>query len=872
MLQTRLNRPRLSSDLLQRPHLVERLKRSSHLPLILVSAPAGYGKSVLISQWLEQENDYAWLSLDESMNDPSTFLSYFTYTLSEVGGAELNGFKNWERENYLLSWEAVIDRIVNELNGLTKPIRLIMDDYHLIRNQEIQTLMDAIINEDIKMFRLVIITRRDPPFRLRGLRLYHKMLDLRAQDLKFDQNNIRDFLRKERIESFSDDQLNELILRTEGWILAIRIILVAGSFPSPQAHEEKSFTLSTNLDSLMGHISDKLDPVFFKQLQLSSLCDQYSEELLESIFSHVFKESGSASVFLTKLKELNFFIVPTSDDGTWYRFHHLIGDILKKQLERNEPTIINPLYIKISEWFLNKNLVEEAIHYAIKAKNYEFACEQITKHRASILDQGHWWIVQRWLDKIPRHIRKSNVDMLLTELLVCEETWGLEDFSSILETLKSVGIENSTDENVAQYLYHLGYFLTYVKPDPKKAVESLERSKALYHDESYMFGGRRELILASSTQMIGLTTLALQSLEEIEEKFNPSSKMHLRAIHGKVLVHLLSGNFESAYNDSRKMLFFLQDSDLRMAKGWVLYFQGNVAFQFYDDYEAIQALKEALAFEGLFNYRAYFDALAGLVLINSLKNDEKATASFLEQMSELAAKLKDIKFQNYYHSVQARVNWHNGLGEKELSWAKTDRVKQYPSSYLFLIDVPELTKLRILISHGSYTRVEEAISVLKEVETMLESVHNQYQRIDVVLLKAMAFWRLGKKKRAAKCLEEALMLADKKGLIRPVMEAYRVMPELFNEISRNDEYNRILSRFGIDSPPQKSAYVPAMNDTMLTAREQEVVELIAKGLHNKEVADQLNISTVTVKSHLTNIYKKLGVSNRTSMIRILQEH
>jgi DNA-binding CsgD family transcriptional regulator/tetratricopeptide (TPR) repeat protein len=386
-----------------------------------------------------------------------------------------------------------------------------------------------------------------------------------------------------------------------------------------------------------------------------------------------------------------------------------------------------------------------------------------------------------------------------------------------------------------------------------------------------MFGGRRELILASSRQMLGLTALALQSLEEMQEKFDPSSKMYVRSVHGKVLVHLHAGNFVSANSDSKKLLFLVQDSDLLYAKGWGSYFLGNVAFQSYNEHEAIQALKETLAFDGVFNYRVYFDALAGLILINSLRKDEEAVASLLDQMDQLASKLKNTKFHNYYRSVQARVNWHAGQGGKELSWAKSDWVKQHPSSYLFLVDVPELTKLRIVVSHGSHAQVKESISVLEEVEAMLGSVHNYYQRIDIVLLKAIGLFRLRRKKRAVKWLEEALMLSDRKGMIRPIIEVFRVMPDLFNLLAHTSKYNRLLSGMGIDLSTNNSSAYTALNSEKLTFREHEIVNLIAKGLQNKEVADQLNISTVTVKSHLTNIYKKLSVSNRTSMLRIMRD-
>ena len=873
ILRTKFNRPNLAADHLQRPHLVEILEKNRHVPLILVSAPTGYGKSILISQWLEKKGDnYGWLSLDENMDDASTFLSYFIEALNISDSVGKQRLKNLERESHFLAWQTVIEVVVNGINEFQGPFKLILDDYHLISNQDIHKLMDTIIREEIKNFQLVIITRRDPPFHLRGLRLYQKMLELRARDLRFNQDDIAKLLAMERIVSFSEDETSELLSQTEGWILAIRMIIAAKSIPGLRDKTQRSLSITSDLDNLMDHISDNLDPEFLRQMQLCALCDQFNSDLIDSIFTYAFKDSGNADVFLAKMRDFNFSLIPTSDDGTWYRFHHLIGDILRRQLERSEPTIIKPLYIKISEWFSGKGLIDEAIHYAIKAKNYELACDLISKHRMRVLEQGHWWVVQRWLDKIPRQIRNANVDILLTELLVCEETWNIEDFSSILDTLKSVGIENSNDKNISLYLFHLGYFLTFVKPDPKQALESIEQSKALLYDESYMFGGRRELVLACCRQMLGFAPLALQSLEEIQEKLGLSSKMYSRPIHGKVLVHLLSGNFKSANSDAKKLLFHVQDSALLHAKGWGLYFLGNVAFQSNNEYEAVNALNESLALEGVFNYRAYFDALAGLTLISSLKKDEKATASFLEQMSRLATKLKDTKFQLYYRSIMARINWHRGLGNKEVAWAQTDWVNHTSASYLFLMDVPELTKIRIMVSHGSVLQVEEALNVIEEVETFLANLHNEYHIIDIEFLKAMALLHIGRAEEAEVSFNKALVLAEKKDMIRPVIEAYRVMPSLFHHMEKSSYIShRVLSRIGLRSNKIKSPHVSGSKIEDLSIREEEVIQLITEGLRNKEIADQLNISPFTVKCHLTNIYRKLEVPNRTSMIRKVRD-
>jgi len=404
------------------------------------------------------------------------------------------------------------------------------------------------------------------------------MLEIRMHDLRFDENETNALLGMKPTISFNKEEIKELMARTEGWILGIRMIIMARSLTEPEDEKIPFEYLTNDLDILIDHIGHNFNPEFFRRVQLCALCNQFNRELIDSIFSFSFNESGSADKFISELSDLNLFLVPTVKEGTWYRFHHLFGDILKRQLKKAEPDIITTLYLHISSWYAERGLIDEAIQYAIRAENFELACDLIIEHRTGFLEQGQWWVVQRWLNNIPRQIRKANVDLLLTELLICEETWNIEDFSSILDTLKSIDIENSSDENISLYLFHLGYFLTYVKPDPKIAVASIERSKELCHDESYMFGGRRELILASGRQMLGLTALALKPLEDILEKFEPSSNMHIRAIHGKVLVHLLSGNFESANNDSKKFLFLVQDSDLLYAKGWGSYFLGNVAF------------------------------------------------------------------------------------------------------------------------------------------------------------------------------------------------------------------------------------------------------------------------------------------------------
>lgn len=870
MLKTKLNRPTLSQDLLHRAHLVEKLEESSHLPLILISAPAGYGKSVLVSQWLKHyQKDFSWLSLDESMNDSFVFITYLIDTLEKTGDSKILRFYENKQELHFLSWEVTITRVINSINKLQKHLRLVLDDYHLIKNQEIHQLVKVLLSENLSNLQIVIITRWDPPFQLRELRLYQKMLELRMRELRFEKSEIHQLLSSTDSIAFSDTEVSALLENTEGWILAIRMFLLAKSFQESGDRNSGNEILANDLDRLMFHISENIDPKFFRQMQLCALFDQFDKELISEICTYAFPDSCEAENFLSKLIELNFFLIPIRDECGKFRFHHLIGDILKRQIESSEPTLVRKIYSQISSWLGDKGQIDEAIQYSIKAKNYPLACNLITKQRGALLDQGQWWVLQRWLNNIPRQIRNTNVDLLLTELLICEETWNLDDFSSILEILESIGIENSNDENISRYLFHLGYYLTIIKPDPKKAAESLERSKALYHDESGLFGARRELTLAISRQMLGTSDVALKSLEDIQEKYEYTSLMHLRAVHGKVIVHLLSGDFGSAIGDSKKLLFLVQGSIFSYAEAWSWYFHGNVSFHSFHEHETELALKKTLSFEGRLHYRVYFDTLSGLILISSLKRDEKATNSFLNQMSELATSLNDSKFQNYFDSIKARVSWHLGKGDQELDWAVHNWVNARAGNYLFLIDVPELTKLRIIVSHGSNQLVGEAIDVLATLEASLNQIHNNYHAIDIALLKAIAEYRLGNLELAENSVEKALLLADSTEIIRPILEVHHVFPDLFNLIKPSNISFHSLARLGLKKPTA-TLNPDKLNLKDLTIREQEIVKHIANGLRNKEIADQLYISEVTVKSHLTNIYRKLQVSNRTSMLQIIR--
>ncbi len=873
MLKSKLNSRILTSDLIPRPHLSKKLESSLAVPLILISAPAGYGKSVLVSQWIkEKEGAKAWLSLDESMNDPATFLTYLSEALNRCSSGERQVLEDLNKKYNFFSWEAIIEIITNSVNELEQQTRLILDDYHLIRNREIHQLVQVLIGEEIKNLQVIILCRWDPPLQLQELRLYNKIHEIRMADLRFEKEELTEFLTLDGSFSLKNDEIKRLVKRTEGWILAIRMILLAKSIPTEGSNKKDVDILSKDLDQLISYISESMDPNFFRQMQLSALCDHFNSAIIDSICSFTFEGTCKGEVFLAKLKELNFFIIPTSEDGKWYRFHHLFREILIRHLKKSDPNCIIPLYLHISSWFSAQGRIYDAIQYAIKGKDFELASSLILEHKAAFLDKGEWWEIKRWIECIPKDMRKKNVDVLLIELLIAEETYAFNEVSYILGILETLDIENTEAKSYSRYLYHLGYYLTFLNPNPEKALEALERSKVLYKDENVFFGARRELLLAINWQMLGKSAVAMGMLDDIDRSYKYASIMHLRSLHARVFVYMLSGEFSLALVASEKFHFAAKQVKLYFLELNSYYLLGNTAFQILNKNKAQLAFKEVLGHEEILNYRLFFDALAGSAILNALNDDNKTVESFLNVMNRMVLKMKNPMFQLYERSVRARVHLIKGQGNKELEWAQTDWVEQSSEKYAFLIDVPAFTKIRILVKHGSIYQVKEALNVLAEVEAFLDKLHNRYHTIDIEFLKAMALFRLGNMARAKESLEKALLLAEKSGSIRPVLEAHKVMPTIFNTLDHSTPY-RILTRINFVCANQKSPVQSLSDPDELSFREQELIRLVARGLLNKQIAEQLHISTLTVKKHLSNIYNKLEVRNRTSMLnKILNQN
>ncbi|MCJ7700658.1 MAG: NACHT domain-containing protein, partial [Anaerolineales bacterium] len=422
LLTTKFHIPHTRPELVSRPRLIERLNQGTRLgcKLTLISAPAGFGKTTLVSEWLDnlrldtkKENQsksrIAWLSLDESDNDPARFLAYSITALHQIEGIDATfgkGALSMLQSPQPPQTETVLTSLINEITAIPDRILLVLDDYHLIEAQPIHDALTYLLEHLPPQMHLVIATREDPYLPLARLRARDQLTELRANDLRFTPSEATEFFKG---LDLSEEDLSALETRTEGWIAGLQLAgLSMQGFDrgSDLSNFVKRFTGSDR------YIQDYLTDEVLRQrpkgtgdflLQTSvlnrmngPLCDTVRFELTEKV-----TELTDSQVILESLDTANLFIVPLDNERHWYRYHYLFADLLRQRLRQTQPEQMPILHRRASEWYEQKGFIDEAIEHALQAEEFERAANMIEERVDALWQRGEHIKLRLWLDGLP---------------------------------------------------------------------------------------------------------------------------------------------------------------------------------------------------------------------------------------------------------------------------------------------------------------------------------------------------------------------------------------------------------------------------------------------------------------------------------------
>jgi len=420
IFRTKLHRPPVSADIIPRARLIELLEHGRHRPLTLITAPAGYGKSVLASQWLEICGcPGAWLSLDENDSNLRQFLTYLLEALQGMfPSVELKTGTFLQAVN-LPPVKVLAHNLLNDVEEVKEPFILVLDDYHCIREEAIHNLLTELLRYPSPMLHLTLLTRRDPPLPIGPMRAGGQLTEITMESLRFTVSETKAFL--ERLFDVSPDENTVSVLeeKLEGWGAGLRLAALS------MGREGKSDFIMKDLgegasfihEYLMQEVLLQVPPAFASFLIESSMLERFCAPLCSAV--HLYEgqpggEKTGGQDFIDWLEKTHLFVVPLDEPHYWFRYHHLFQQLLQRQLElHHSPEEIAAFHSRAADWFVENGLIEEAIKHLLDVGDALAAAQIVERNRHAALDNDQWHTLKKWLDRLPHEIKQERPDLLL---------------------------------------------------------------------------------------------------------------------------------------------------------------------------------------------------------------------------------------------------------------------------------------------------------------------------------------------------------------------------------------------------------------------------------------------------------------------------
>lgn len=889
LIRTKLQRPPIVGSHVHRSELLLRLDQRRQRPLTLVTAPAGYGKSTLLSCWLEScDIPVAWISLDENDNDLHLFLSYVLAAVRTIFpgvGKEIETILNGSE---LPPMSILAGCVINELDQISQLFTLALDDYHVIHNETIHLLVIEILKHPPRTLHLAIASRDDPPLPLTTMRAKGEMTEIQIQDLRFSHEETVKYLELMLEKKIDGHTIAMIEKKTEGWVTGLRLAALS------LRHREDADELWSDFPNDSRYVMDYLAAEVLSQqpqtvqeyLLKTSILNRFSAPLCYAICvdeTETEADEESDKKLLDRLIQANLFLIPLDDEHRWFRYHHLFQELLKSLLNRRlSPDDIDMLHRKAGVWFADKGFIEEALHHFLVGKDTQAAIRLVSRHRRDMINQEKWRRIERWLNMLPPSCINERPDFLITKAWLCENKAQYSEMIAYLKKFEAlVAVEPPKTTTNWDYLTAefnvLKAFGQYLNGDPKGVVFHAKLAIGNADPHALNVRGVAQTLLAGGYQMGGQLKKAYETLNSaLKEEIPNGSAYYSQLFSALCFVHWIAADLTGLRQGAQQLLKHGENFDLQQSIAFGHYFLGILHYLRSELAEAESHLrlvsKERFTLDTVNSIHSTF----ALALSLQAQSHPEGASEALENLIGYAMESHNSDVLTISQAFQAELALRQGNIPKALKWVQNYDPHPFNPGHRFYI--PQFTLVKVLLALNTKQSLEQSTELISRLYDYFASIHNTRFIIDVLALQAILYKAKGDDTNALSVLERAISLAEPGGFLRSFLDLGPEMAELLNRLGKlktGVKYiGRLLVAFrkersaGIlsDAPLNRSGKTEIENgsDVMekMTKRELEITTLLAQRLSNKEIANKLFISPKTVKTHLFNIYQKLKVSNR----------
>jgi LuxR family maltose regulon positive regulatory protein len=918
ILTTKIQIPPLPPQTVHRTRLLEELDRGllPNIRVTLLSAPAGYGKTTLLSDWLQRRDlAAAWLSISEGDNDAARFMSYL---IAAAGMADdnsphapdldipttLEGQASAEDFKYRL-----LVPLINHIGRRAKTTVFVFDDYHLIHSESVRDLTTFLIENLPPQAHVFIATRADPLLPITRLRGRGQVNELRLEDLRFQEEEAEAFLNVVSGLNLAPEEVHSLQQKTEGWICGLQMTAAYLRGQEDRKAFIKNFSGSHHyiMDYLLDEVLRRESPELQSFLLHTSILERLSGPLCDAVR---FRETPSSSLattavrvgavreppqdespssgrqILRELEQANLFIVPLDEQREWYRYHRLFADLLQARLQEKEAGRLPLLHRRASAWFVDHGYIDEAIRHALLSTDHEFAAATLENHAQEILLRSETATFLNWVQRLPEEqIQKR-------PKLGIYRAWALLLQGAPLSAVQAQISESRRGHGPPGSSRSLEAFILLSQGQVEEGFQRAQEALAMLPAEEIFLRDFAAMCVAGCRISMGDVDEGLVLVEQMAQITNRANSQLATALILTEIAELRLKQFkvDEAEGLYRRALAISKTADgtLLPIAGHAMIGLGDIAVERFDPDSAENLLKEGIelakrwslvnTLQGHLSLALLYETLEQLGALREahVQDQPSLLQNTLATLEDLARRFDASEFDDIVvEMIKMRFYLHQGRLDAVRQWVFNRGLERLPAqqpayhddgtmaSRLYKYELPVLARWHI--AEGRY---QDALAVLHELAKLAEDYGRPYLVVESLILQARVFQLLDDNHAALNNLKKALDIAG-------LHQARRLFLVEGQEILRLLEAGRrewkdegtaefvdsLLSIWRDFSSPEVVTGT-AQPAGPLSSRELEVLRLLPTGLTAVQMADELFISANTLRSHLKNIYAKLGVHSR----------
>jgi LuxR family maltose regulon positive regulatory protein len=894
--------------------LLARIQHGGVRPLLLIVAPAGFGKTTLVSEWLQAlpagspgapafiNPQVAWLSLDEDDNDPIRFLHYLIAALQTRQPSLGEVALSWLAAPQTPPLRAILTPLLNDLGALTTPLALVLDDYHLINAAPIHEALAFFIDHLPPRFQLIITSRVDPPLPLARWRARNQLIEIRTADLRFTPDEAAVFLNQRHGLPLTSAEIATLATRTEGWIAGLQLAALSLQGRADPAALIQTFSGSHRyiVDYLVAEALQQQPPRVQTFLLQTAILNRLSAALCNALTGR-----SDGQTRLKQLEQANLFIVPLDEERHWYRYHQLFADALRTRQRELAADTLPTLHRRASHWYAEQGLISEAIHHALLAADFAAAVRLIEPVAQRMIAAGESLTLLRWLQSLPAPLVQTNAPLAVASALAHLVAGHLDAIQPLLGHAEAAlqQADPSTSQGVRNEFNAIHALITIEQGTTPDALTLARQALAHLPAENLFLRGALAYSLGMAYRAGGETRAASHSFAEA------------RAIgfqHNHWLTALIA-SYELAES-------LLEQGELRRAQAihqealaWVAapggaageqplplagaahIGLGKLSYEWNDLAMARQQLELGIKLAqprgGLGLAR---QGLPTLALVAQAQGNDVEARRLLEQAEELARQSPRADAVARLQPDKARLWLAQGDLAAAWRWAQEEgREAHHPPLYPREADYAMLA--RVYLTQPTPGHLAQATHWVTQALQVAAAHGRQGRVIELLLLQALVCQAQNDNVAALAWLQRSLTLAEPEGYIRTFVDEGEPLRQLLAKCAAHltqqagadrrlhdrllPYLQRLLAAFPAarqdsgqivwEAPKGAPRHPPLATRHLiepLTEREVAVLHLIVAGLSNREIAEQLIIAEGTVKKYTHNIFGKLGVQRRAQAI------